>query len=378
MRRPHLGEPELIRRLYAHLLDEELWSRVLALVTREFDSTYSVMLRRNRLTDSMKITATDALPREWQRSYETHYAQLSPKSFFYADASRAGKVLTDALYEDYEAYLCSEIYHDFFRPLRADHLMFMELRRDRTEQESLVVRRSSRDGFYDADAARRFARLCRHVSNGARLLQQLRASERQAKNYGALLDGLEVTAFLTDRTGVIRHMTEAAERLLRDGAILVARGGRLAARHAEFDPPLRAAIRECAESVDHAEMWPSRTLRVHSRVDDPWSPTVDVSSILWTDPDGHATPASLIIVNEPRGHRTEFLLGIARRLGLTPAESRLAVGLCEGHALSEYARSAGISVMTARTLLKRAREKTDTHSQAELVSLLLRSVFPSS
>ena len=101
---------------------------------------------------------------------------------------------------------------------------------------------------------------------------------------------------------------------------------------------------------------------------------VDVSSIVWTEPDGHATPASLVIVNEPRGQRTEFLLGIAGRLGLTPAESRLAVSLCEGHSLSEYALSAGISVMTARTLLKRAREKTETHSQAELVSLLLRSL----
>src|SRR5262249_36876231 len=193
----------------------------------------------------------------------SHEPTLNPKSVFYWTATRAGKLLPTALYEGYEACHSSEIYPDFFRPLRAVHLMFMELRRDRTEQESLVVRRSSRDGFYDADAARRFARLCRHVSNGARLLQQLRASERQAKNYGALLDGLEVTAFLTDRTGVIRPMTGAAERLLRDGAILAARGGRLAARHAEFDPPLRAAIRECAESVDHAEMRPSRTLRVH-------------------------------------------------------------------------------------------------------------------
>jgi len=374
MRRPHLGEPELIRLLYAHLLDEEPWSRVLALVTREFDSTYSVILRRNRLADSVQITATDVLPPERQRSYETHYARLRPRSFFYAAARAVGKVLTDRSYDDYDAYLRSEIYHDFFRPLRAQHLMFVELRRDRTEQESLVVRRSHRGGFYDVDETRRFARLCRHVSNGARLSQKLRASECRATNYGALLDRLDVTAFLTDRTGVIRHMTEAAERLLRDGASLVARGGRLAARQAEFDPPLRAAIRDCADSVDHPETWPWRTLRVHSPVDDPWSPTVDVSSIMWTGPDGHATPASLVIVNEPRGQRTEFLLGIAGRLGLTPAESRLAVSLCEGHSLSEYALSAGISVMTARTLLKRAREKTETHSQAELVSLLLRSL----
>jgi len=375
MRRPHLGEPELIRRLYAHLLDEEPWSRVLALVTREFDSTYSVILRRNRLADSVQITATDVLPPERQRSYETHYARLRPRSFFYAAARAVGKVLTDRSYDDYDAYLRSEIYHDFFRPLRAEHLMFVELRRDRAEQESLVLRRSRRAGFYDADETRRFARLCRHVSNAARLSHKLRVSECRAKNYGALLDGLAVTAFVTDRAGAIRYMTEAAERLLlRDRASLVAPRGRLVARQAALDPPLQAAIRECADSVDYPEKQPWRRLRVHPPVDDPWSPMVDVSSIVWTEPDGHATPASLVIVNEPRGQRTEFLLGIAGRLGLTPAESRLAVSLCEGHSLSEYALSAGISVMTARTLLKRAREKTETHSQAELVSLLLRSL----
>ena len=53
--------------------------------------------------------------------------------------------------------------------------------------------------------------------------------------------------------------------------------------------------------------------------------------------------------------------------------NRVAVALCEGRSISEYAASAGISVQTARTLLKRAQEKTDTHRQAELVSLLLRS-----
>src|SRR5262249_34780726 len=127
MRRRASVESDLIRALYADLLEEEPWPRILARVTREFDSTYSAILRRDRVTDSVRITATDALPPEQQRSYEAHYARSSPKSFFYAGAATVGQVLSDSSYDDYDGYLRSEIYHDFFRPLRADHLMFMEL-----------------------------------------------------------------------------------------------------------------------------------------------------------------------------------------------------------------------------------------------------------
>jgi DNA-binding CsgD family transcriptional regulator len=64
---------------------------------------------------------------------------------------------------------------------------------------------------------------------------------------------------------------------------------------------------------------------------------------------------------------------IARLFGLTRAESAVAAALCAGMSLSQYAAAAGVSVLTARTHLKRVQAKTDTHSQAELVALLLRS-----
>jgi len=56
---------------------------------------------------------------------------------------------------------------------------------------------------------------------------------------------------------------------------------------------------------------------------------------------------------------------------LTPAEARLVAALCAGTTLKGHAAQSGITLHTARTHLKQALQKTDTHSQAELVGLVL-------
>jgi DNA-binding CsgD family transcriptional regulator len=61
--------------------------------------------------------------------------------------------------------------------------------------------------------------------------------------------------------------------------------------------------------------------------------------------------------------------------GLTLAEARLAILLAEGKSLSAAASLLAIGLETARTHLARARAKTQTASQVDLVRLLMRS-FP--
>ena len=63
---------------------------------------------------------------------------------------------------------------------------------------------------------------------------------------------------------------------------------------------------------------------------------------------------------------------LSQMYGLSRAESALAVALCRGDTLQEYADAASLSVATVRTQLKAVFQKTDTSRQAELVSLLLQ------
>lgn len=61
---------------------------------------------------------------------------------------------------------------------------------------------------------------------------------------------------------------------------------------------------------------------------------------------------------------------------LTPTEARLAVAIAEGSTPAEAAGFLGISVLTARTHLKRIFHKTATTRQAELVRLVLAELPP--
>lgn len=163
------AEAELIRNIYECALDETHWPGLLARLTREFNSTYSVTMTQDRATGAGRVTATDVLPQERQQAYEVYYSRLSPILARW-DALDVGEVFTDDFYDDYAAYQHSEIYTDFFRPLNADHLMFLELRRDRDGDKSLVLRRNRRAGAYDRHATARLRRLSGHLCNADRLL----------------------------------------------------------------------------------------------------------------------------------------------------------------------------------------------------------------
>lgn len=59
------------------------------------------------------------------------------------------------------------------------------------------------------------------------------------------------------------------------------------------------------------------------------------------------------------------------RFSLTRAEAKVVKLLCQGNSMKAIAQDLGVSLETARTHAKRAMQKTDTHRQAELVSLVL-------
>ncbi len=68
-----------------------------------------------------------------------------------------------------------------------------------------------------------------------------------------------------------------------------------------------------------------------------------------------------------RAPSESFLRGA---FGLTQAEAGLAVGLCRGRSLAEFAAERGISIHTVRTQLRALLGKTRTERQADLVGLL--------
>lgn len=82
-------------------------------------------------------------------------------------------------------------------------------------------------------------------------------------------------------------------------------------------------------------------------------------------------PSHCVLIYEPGGGQRPLPLDVLRELyGLTPAEARLVNALFTGQSLNEAARTFGVSVLTARTTLKRVFAKCEVSGQAELMLLV--------
>lgn len=88
---------------------------------------------------------------------------------------------------------------------------------------------------------------------------------------------------------------------------------------------------------------------------------------------GHAGVAAVVVVVDPWCPTQLSPEQVAKSLRLTPAESRVAVALAEGHTTGEIAEATGKALHTVRWLVQRALEKTFCSRQAELVRLVLSS-----
>lgn len=79
---------------------------------------------------------------------------------------------------------------------------------------------------------------------------------------------------------------------------------------------------------------------------------------------------SLLSIREVENHFDASAEQLQHEFHLTPAEAAVAAQLAQGHSLKQAAMELHTSIWTARSHLRAIFQKTNTHRQAELVSLL--------
>jgi DNA-binding CsgD family transcriptional regulator len=103
----------------------------------------------------------------------------------------------------------------------------------------------------------------------------------------------------------------------------------------------------------------------------------ETSSLQLAHSDGEVREfARELLRTEPSARTTQLPTpqALQERFGLTRAEARVVRRLVEGSSIKRNAEELRVSTETARTHAKRAMQKTDTHRQAELVSLVLQAL----
>jgi DNA-binding CsgD family transcriptional regulator len=372
MSRRNYSDEAIVREIYSSILQRERWASLFLLLRKSFVTTFSVVLARNRAHAVNHIIDIDYPDQRQQQAYETYYCKLNPPTGFAMTGLTVGKVFTDIHYADHRDYLRSELYNDFFCPLHAEHMAFLYLGDGPAGQTSLVLRRSRAAGPYDQIAVKRLRRLAAHLSNRENILSRMNAINFGSANFSRISDQLRVCAFIVDRASRVLCATNEGEEILRDGRLALVQAGELCLREPRIQHAFEGAVRDCADSFDRPEKDVCRVLRLRS-ADNSAATSISVSATTWTDASGTSRPACLVVLEPHSSRSDEIARNLGEAYGLTPAERRVVTALCDGRQLTHYAQTAGLSVQTVRTLLKRAMEKTDTHTQAQLVSIAFRN-----
>jgi len=213
-----------------------------------------------------------------------------------------------------------------------------------------------------------------HLRQAISLSEQWGAIRRHNNGLRQAVDRLSFGLVLCDAEGRPSWANHAARDTFRDHDALWLTQGRLTGASASETEALRRAIAQAAQD-GRARHSGERCLLLKGLES---AATLQVMVVpLACDAVGDfPAGSSQALLMFSRACATPILAPalVAALFALSPAESRLAVALCQGHTVNEYAAIHGVSVGTARFQLKQVLAKTQAPRQSELVRRVCTSV----
>ena len=212
-------------------------------------------------------------------------------------------------------------------------------------------------------------RLLPQIRQFVRVRQALVRAGARDTTVTALLDNSRIGVLHLDRRGRILAANDRARSILRQGDGLSDRDGVLRAREPADQLRLKRLVAEALPTSGTAAVGGSMLLR-RSFLLPPL--VLHVKPVGAPQPDyGARHVAALVLLVEPGcRHRIDPGL-VARVLGLTPAESQVAVWLAEGRSVREMAAARGVTERAIYWHLNQIYQKQSISRQVDLVRLVL-------
>jgi len=303
--------------------------------------------------------------------YESYYAARNIFLSARPDLTFSGAIRNgEAIVSDREA-VRTEYFNDFLRPLGVLHAIGMVPFRTGTVLALLsLMRPIGAPSFVDADF-QLLHRFMPHLQRALSIHRRLEAVDLARVAASEALDCMAFGVVILDANGRVLFHNEHTRALLKqaDGLLLLRDG--LSAANAREAATLRRLVAEaCATGAGEAahaggviEITRPSGRRPLSLLVAPFRPREFALA--------PERPTAVVFIGDPE-RKLEGIGDVLRRLhGLTPAEAAVATLLVEGRRMEDVAELLGISLLTARTHVKRVLAKVDVHSQAELIRVLL-------
>ncbi|MDZ4370369.1 MAG: helix-turn-helix transcriptional regulator [Phenylobacterium sp.] len=358
---------ELIEAVYAAATDPDRWRDVVDAVSKRFGGRTSLYITEHADRSENRLLTAN-YDSEFVRSYNARYCALNPLIVdrrYGASAVQFG--------EDYLATAelrRTEFHADWLAPQDLEHGLTCFMQAVGRRGVSLGIMRSSARGPGTETERAVLAGLRPHLKRSIDIALRLGSIEAGSQASAALLESLALGVLLADETGRVVFMNDAAERLLAEIGALQAPAGQARLNPTVEKGRLAAAVAAACVRAGSSAAVGNTLFLARGEGCSPLATLVAPfrgAVAGFTMDDGLA----LVVVSDPDGRNGPLAERLRERFGLTNAEARLAVALCSGVSVGDYAEKAGISPLTARAHLRALFAKTRCARQAELVVTLL-------
>ena len=321
----------------------------------------------------------------WDRVQAEHGTPKTNRYIHLMNAAPPGQVLQPRVSMSMGEWLDDPIYRKFLRPDGLADGLACALSH---AQGGFTAIATFRSRHYDPEHLQTLQAAAPHIRHALDVHLRLNAHAAAARDELAALDNFRMGVVLTDPQARVVFANAAAQGILQtsDG-VSIGRGGLLMAARPDETNRLRASITSAGEAALRSGRQAARNdgqapaggaLRL-SRPSgmEPFEVLVTPlrTAMPRAGPAIHRGASVMLLIADPGAAVGIEAAALRQMHGFTAAEARLTLQLLSGGDVPAAADALGISVYTARTLLKRAFIRTGTRRQSELVGKILRGPF---
>ena len=364
----------ILTSLYDAMLDDTHWPATSALIDEACGITSNCLLVGEGPPDDLRVLTVGLYYRgqrheDLEREYLEVYHPIDERIPRFRQLPDSHLVHVKDLYTA-EELKTSPTYNEIL--LRSQYQNGLNVRLDGPDTSHIswgLGDPVASDGWGSSEIAT-IKRLLPHIRQFIRVRQALVRAEAHETTVTALLDNPRIGVLHLDRRGQIIEVNDRARSILRHGDGLSDRDGVLLGARNPDDQLRLEGLVAAALPVGGAIAVSGSMLLGRSSGLPPF--VVHVKPVAVPQPDyGARHVAALVLIVEPGSqHRIDPGL-VARTLGLTPMESRVAAGLAEGRSVDEMAGAMGNTKHAVYWHLQRIYRKLSISRQAELVRLVL-------
>lgn len=363
---------ELVRTLYAGVIETPPWESFLQAIRHETASQSTVIMLLPPGSAAINLISTVGGRSEVTSAYRGQLFALDP----FVNLPE-GRVITLHEFVGDRELERNDFYNDFMcRTWGVGYVLGFDVRTAAGYTAGLRLCRAVGTRNYERETHRLVEALVPHLRQAIPVFDRVHHLQVEETELSDALDRLGVAGFLLDALGRVTQPNRTASRLLACKEGIAVRNGRLVLGSADAQRRLGEILARARNAADRPDEDHARLPEVITIPRGPGSPSLAIAARILRSPanlrSDHA-PAVAVYVSRPEHGGAVPAAVVRELLGLTPAEAKLAARLGQGATVDQAASGLGITRATARTQLYSIFRKTGLHRQSELVSLITQT-----